>query len=349
MSARVLLITPQFYGIEKEIISVLQDSDYEVVWIENKTLLFDYHGTKSQLKLIRRFYYLLFSPATRFLKSEFKNIPNAKFDLIFALNAHVINHWLLKKLKKVNPDIISILYLWDCSGMYDWHNVIDWFDKVFTFDPVDSVKYEIKYKPNFYLKKDIDSDIKNDLFFIGKYNIERKSLIDKIIEQPDLKEMSFLVKLFPAYKIFPHNYFIYRNLKRINQKSLWIRKYIENFETIEGINKNLYISHEYINFDEFNKQLMASNVILDIPFETQTGYTHRVIQALANGKKVLTTNTAILKEDFYNPSQIHILDREFPEIEIEWLKEKSIFPVDKYFQNLELSVWLNSILNASIV
>jgi hypothetical protein len=345
MSPRVLLITPQFYGIEKEIISVLEKSGYEVVWIENKTLLLDYHGTKSKLKLFRRLYYFLFSPQKKYLKSEFKKIPDTRFDFLFAINAHVINNQFIKKLKKANQDLVSLLYLWDSSGMYNFEKEIKCFDKVFTFDSDDSLKYGINYKPNFFLKTDLVPAFKNDLFFVGKFSTDRKLMIDWIFNNPGLESVNSFVKLYPAYKILPHSYFIYNYLKKTNHVSGWKRKYVENFEAFEGITESKYISHEPIPFVDFNTQLMASNVILDIPFENQSGYTHRVIQALANGKKVLTTNTRILKEDFFNPSQIHIINPDMP-VEIEWLKATSIFPVDKYFHNLELSVWVNSILNA---
>ena len=59
MALRILLITPQFYGIEKTIKSVLEASGYEVVWLENKILPLDYHGTKSKLTLLRKIYCFL--------------------------------------------------------------------------------------------------------------------------------------------------------------------------------------------------------------------------------------------------------------------------------------------------
>lgn len=349
MPSRVLLITPLFYGIEKEIVSSLEKSGYEVEWIENKNLLLDYHGTRSKCKFFRRIYYLLFSPQTKYLNSEFKNVTDSRFDILFAINAHVINHRLIKDLKRINPDLVSILYLWDSSGMYKWEKEIKLFDNVFTFDSADSLKYGINYKPNFYLKNFSIPAIKNDLFFVGKYSFERKSLIDKIINHSGCKDINLNLKLFPAYKIFPHNFFIYNCFKKFKQKSVWIRKYIENFEAIEGITDCSYISPEQISYNEFQEQLMASNVILDIPYEFQKGYTHRVIQSLAFGKKILTTNKNIMNEAFFDPDQIHILDSRSPEIESSWIKTKSVFPVNECFKDLELSAWLKSILNASII
>jgi hypothetical protein len=348
MSPRILLITPQFYGIEKKIKSVLEELGYEVSWIENKTLLFDYHGTRSKFKLFRKFYFLLFSPQKKYLRSEFRKIGESQVDILFAINAHAVNPWSIRKLKKDNPRLVSILYLWDSTAMYNWAKEIKWFDNVFTFDPADAIKYDITYKPNFYLKYNNSPSVVNDLLFVGKYSIERKILIDKIIEQIHEK-VKFFVKLIPAYNIFPHNVLVYKLFKVLNLKSVWIIKYLANYEAVEGITERDYLINKGFNYDDVQEQLLRSNVVLDLPFDQQNGYTHRLIEALANGKKVLTTNSEILKEDFFNPNQIHLLAQHSPDLDIDWIKERTMFPVDKFFHNLELSNWLISILDVSIL
>ena len=75
---------------------------------------------------------------------------------------------------KILKGLFSILYLWDSSAMYSWERELKLFNKVYTFDPVDSEKYKIEYKPNFYLKSDVNPkcDKKNDLFFTGKFSAE---------------------------------------------------------------------------------------------------------------------------------------------------------------------------------
>lgn len=64
MPAKVLLVTPKYYGIEKTIKFLIEESGYDVTWIENKVLKFDYHGTHSKLKLLRRVYGCYFNKPT---------------------------------------------------------------------------------------------------------------------------------------------------------------------------------------------------------------------------------------------------------------------------------------------
>ena len=55
---------------------------------------------------------------------------------------------------------------------------------------------------------------------------------------------------------------------------------------------------------------MNSFAIFDIEHPLQRGLTIRSIEALGAGKKLITTNKSIVEEDFYNPKNIYILDRE---------------------------------------
>lgn len=350
MSSRVLLITPDFYGIEKKIKSVLEESNYEVIWFENKTLPFDYHGTNAKLKFFRRIYFLLFFPHVRYIRKELGKIENIRFDIFFSINANIVCTYLLKKLKGKNPGIFSVLYLWDAFSMYSWTKELKHFNKVYTFDPVDSKKYRIDYKPNFYVKSIINRNHEQeyDLFFVGKFNPYRLSMIDKIISQVERSRIEYFVKLWPANKIFLYKNLIYAFLKKVNLNSNWARNYLLNYEAIEGILKREYIVANSLSYEEVQHHLLCSNVILDLPFQGQTGYSHRLIEALANGKKIITTNSNIKKESFYNSEQIHILNKQNPEVDCNWIKKKSTFLVDSYFLDLELSAWLKSIINVEV-
>ena len=113
MALRVLLLIPQYYNIEKLIRSVLEESGYEVILIENMTLSFDYHGTRSKFKILRRIYFFLFSPQVSYLKRAFRKTGNLRFDLLFSINGHSVCPFLFRKLKRDNPNLYSVLYLWD--------------------------------------------------------------------------------------------------------------------------------------------------------------------------------------------------------------------------------------------
>jgi len=349
MGKRLLLITPRFYGIDEKIIERLEVLGFDVEWFENRNLIFDYHGTKSKLKFIRRIYSLLFSPQKRNIKNELRKIENLKFDILFAINGHAICSYLFRRLKRINSEIYSVLYLWDSFNMYSWNKEIKYFDKVYTFDHSDSKMYGIEYKPNFHIKNANNyKDNKYDVFFVGKFSQFRLKQIDIILYQLKESSLKYFVKLWPAYSVILHNRLIYKALKTKNLNQIWINNYIANFEAVEGLLNRDFILKNSLSYEEVYDKMLSSNVVLDLPFQEQQGFSHGLIQALANGKKVITTNQKIKEEVFFNHVQIQILNDKNPEIDFDWIKRESNFPTHKYFLNLELTEWLKSILNVEL-
>ena len=53
---------PEFYGVEKKIKAIVEESGDKVVLIENISLTFDYKCRSSKFKFLRKVYYLLFFP-----------------------------------------------------------------------------------------------------------------------------------------------------------------------------------------------------------------------------------------------------------------------------------------------
>lgn len=347
MSLKILLLSPLFYGVEKEICLKLEEQGHHVIWIENKNLHLDYNGTGSKLKLLRRIYFFLFSPKVRYLKEELRKLDNIRFDILFSINGHVICKYLFRRLKHKNPQLRSILYLWDPIEMYTWKNEMIFFDKVYSFDPSDSEKLHIEYKPNFFIKKsDIYvPEVKNDLFFMGKFSSYRLLIIDQIKEQADISGLKYYLYLWPAYKIFAHSFSFYYFLRVIPYKSTWSNRFILNYEALEGLLKRDYLRMDCVNFKVMQKHLYESNVIIDLPYPGQEGYSHTLVEALANGKKLITTNKRIKDEPFYNAEQIRIIDQKNPALDFEWIRERKSYPVDNLILSMELSQWLKSIVD----
>ena len=58
-----------------------------------------------------------------------------------------------------------------------------------------------------------------------------------------------------------------------------------------------------------------SNCILDVEHQRQRGLTMRTIELVGMQKKIITTNASVTEYDFYNPSNICVIDRENPVVE----------------------------------
>jgi len=149
LTQRILLLTPRFYGIERKITEALFKLNYEVCWIENKTFMMDFHSVESKLKLLRQIYFFFFSPRINYIRRELNKLVNIHFDILLSINANVACKYLFRKLRRENPDLLSILYLWDSTLHYSWIKEFKYFNRIITFDKADSEKYKIEYKPNF--------------------------------------------------------------------------------------------------------------------------------------------------------------------------------------------------------
>lgn len=90
---------------------------------------------------------------------------------------------------------------------------------------------------------------------------------------------------------------------------------------------------------EYIKRIQGSNCLLEICQSKKKQYTLRPWEAIAYGKKILTSNTEFLNEEFYDPRYIQVYEK--PEdIDWDWVKEK--IEVDyKYVDKLSIDLFLS--------
>lgn len=347
---RLLLISPVLYGIEKHINDALQKKGFEVTWIENKILPFDYQSPDAKLRSLRRTFYALTFKKEQHIKKQLSTIDNLNFDVLLSINCHVLCSCLIRKLRNRNKNIKTILYLWDSTNKFSCLKTTELFDRVYTFDHDDSKKHNWDYIPNFFIKNE-DSQNKNhkyDLLFVGKFTEHRLKLLDEIIDKQLVsRPFKYYIKLLPAYKNSLHSYLLYLAIKRFREKNKWICDYTLNYEAITRKLNHEYLIYKPVSPETVVKKRAQSKVIIDLPFPDQSGYTHNAIAALALGKKLITTNNRIRNEEFYNPDQVKIIDQNNPEVDYSWIKEKGEFSIHPYFEKLEMSNWLSLIVNGN--
>ena len=93
------------------------------------------------------------------------------------------------------------------------------------------------------------------------------------------------------------------------------------------------------------KIIEASDCVLDTDMQVQAGPTPRLIWALAQGKKVITTNSNIINMPFYDPNRILVIDRKNPIIDIDFLKNNAPYKhIDSLFK-LRIDNWIKELIN----
>ncbi len=54
--------------------------------------------------------------------------------------------------------------------------------------------------------------------------------------------------------------------------------------------------------------------MLDVEHPRQRGLTMRTIETLLSGRKLITTNRHIVDSDLFDPSRVHVISREHPQV-----------------------------------
>ena len=330
----ILLLCENFYDYDKAIRDELLKMGANMVFLKNANFLNNTIRSPKSFNLIT----FIKSPFktgrwTRELKKQIKGIH---FDLFLCIENTCFAKSFMKHLRKHNKDIKTALFLWDTystqQGGYKDYRFL--FDKVYSFDRDDAMKYGMEYFPDFYLPFH-QCEEKYEACFIGTANHKSTSHRLHIISK--------LNRIFVENNI---NAFLYVkcdnvfNRKRI-KKWFCFRKYINEIRKFQNEG---FIYFEPLPLEKVNEIMASSQIIIDVNHKNRQGMTLNVISALASGKKLITTNQRIAQEPFYNPNNICIINEYNPVIPKSFLKSKAK-PCN--LNNLRLDNWLNHILDFS--
>lgn len=298
----------------------------------NVKYISDYIPRKSERTILFRIVKHIsnFFPENRVLKDLYNNFLkkfytkkldefNTQFDCFFTL-AREYSEDFIKTLKNKNPQIITILYLWDSLKLSPYQkDFYKNFDYVFTFDKVDAENYNFIFRPTFYL----------DDFRCNLINFEEREIDLYYIGNDREKKRVEIVQEF------------YKVLKKKN-----IKLFLGLFNKTRGIEVKKEIRLEKkIPYFENMKIIKNSKVVLDIVFREQKGLTLRCFEALATETKIITNNPEIRKYDFYNSQNIFIFEdiEKIKNIPIDFFKDPYKKINEKIVENYSVEKFLNDI------
>jgi hypothetical protein len=311
---KVLFFCQDYLGIHK----VIEKGIIEFTGFEVKTILFnDYKYKNKSEKILNFISKSIFNInlkkkwASKFYANQIK--PTDQFDYVLIISPdYLLNNeleYITSKAKK------SIVYYWDSFKLIGrYERTLPFFDIKFSFEPKDVEKYNMQLLTNFYF--DTQSSNKNiiDAYYIGNFD-KRLSTIEKIT--------SLLINNGLKPEIF------------IKVKS--------NTKT-ENYSKNIKFITEFIPFEENQKRMKESKIILDIHKEIQNGLTFRVFEAIGLNKKLITTNKDIINYDFYNPNNIFVWNENVTEIPKDFLEKEYEKLPDDIYNKYSLENWVKTIL-----
>lgn len=322
---RILLICPKTFDYHIEIISALEKMGAKVDYYDERPS----NSAISKI-LIRLNKGLIDSKIRKYYNNIINTITEIKYDYILIVKAESIPKDVIMKMKKLNPNAKIILELWDSiansSAAQEKINLVD---KAFSFDRNDCKKYNMNFRPLFYIEKYNDLAIKPnnteyDLLFVGTVHSDRYKVLKNL--------ESMLIK--NGYTVF---YYMY-----IPNKILYyIRKFILGELTGSSISEFKFKS---ICQDKVLSLVSKSRVVIDIQHPKQTGLTMRTIEMLGANKKIITTNRNVTEYDFYKDTNIYVVDRDMENLDMEFFKSE-YSPIENHIkEKYSIESWILELL-----
>lgn len=218
-------------------------------------------------------------------------------EMILIVKASLLSNDFCKWLRYEFPQAKIVQYLWDnISTDTSAATTLQLFDENFSFSPEDCLDFGMKFRPFFYnpipvsYKKDID------IACIASFSQDRAILLENILTKNNYLQKNR--ELYWHIKGSPPLFFKYR-------------KYINLIKP--------YLQNSSVSYGEMLKILGHSKAQLDIPNPKQVGLTTRSFEALWTKTKIITTNHHIKNYDFFNESNVLVIDRTNSSIDRDWL------------------------------
>ncbi len=322
---KILFFSVQTFNLEIEIKNKLEELGAVVTYYDERPSNSNF--TKGIIRLKRSVYQ---HKINQYYKNILKNVGSEKYDFLFVNRGEVVPEFFLEKFRKTQSNCVFIFYTWDSFNNHNHPTkILKYFDKKFTFDPNDAIKYNLKLRPLFYLDnyknlktKEIDV-YKYDLLFLGTAHSDRYRIGNEVVNWCNQNSlMTFCYYYMYGRLVYFYKNFFDKTFKEFDYKKL-------SFKSLT--------SAEILNL------YSMSNVILDINHPGQKGLTMRTFEAIGARKKIITTNSEIKKYKFYNSKNIFVIDRDNIQLEKSFFEGKYENIDSILYDKMSIEGWLNEL------
>jgi hypothetical protein len=257
-----------------------------------------------------------------------RKIKSEIYDFVFFIQVHQMNHTTLRKYKQIFPGSVFILYNWDSLSKHDYSSYIPFFNIVYSFDLEDCKNNAgLKYKPLFYMNelekfRNNQENVRYNISFVGTIvNLNR------YFEIVDLRKWA-----------------INNNLRFYDYCRTMPTVYLK-FLLMGMIPKRLHLKP--MDREENYRIISMSDTVIDLANHKSNGYSMRIFEVLGAGRKLITFNKSIEREDFYSPEIIHTYSSTLflGDDDLEFIKKPLNFSDFKNINKYSLRSWLIDIFD----
>ena len=320
---RFLFVAPPFFGYYKEIIGEIESRGGIVDWLPDRPL--DHPIGKTITRFVPK---LASTAADRIYSDLLLDYGASSYDYVLVINGQTLSTMFLKSLRASYPGALFILYMWDSvANRRHIAGNFAFFDRVFSFDPADVDFYGLRLRPLFYTPQFSGlrscTSFAYDLSLVGTAHSDRYDVVSRLTHSlpPSITTFWYL------YLQAPWVFYVYCLLKPGMRRSR-----LDEFRFAT------------LSMSAVNDIFMSSRVILDIAHPRQRGLTMRTLETLGASKKLVTTNSAVSDYDFYDSTNIAVIDRHSPSIDPDFLRSAYSPLVPSIVSRYSLAGWLDEVL-----
>lgn len=318
---RILVFTPAFFNFEGRIQQKLRELGADFDYFDERSV------TSAFGRGLLRYFPKVFTGRTkRYYRRIIEKCADRDYDFVLIVRCDMPSLATLHELREAFPRAVFCLHLWDSlRNIKHIETKLAFFERITSFDPEDCRTHpSFIFRPNFYFDEYLEPqepcEKEYDISFCGTVHSDRYSIIKQvktICEQRGLRFHGFF---------YLQRWFVFYVFKLTNPL----------FKTA----KKSDFSYEKMSSADIREIERRSTAVLDIQHPSQTGLTLRPFETMCIGKKIITTCGNIVDYDFYNPSNILVIDREAVDIPEEFLNTRYV-PVNReILERYSLERWL---------
>lgn len=319
---RILFISPRFFDYEEAIISAIEKNGAVVDFFDERPS--NSNWTKGLIRVNSNF---LKTKITKYYQNVLKQITGT-YDYFLLIKGESIPFFFLKELKKRQPKMERIFYMYDSVVEYPRaKELMRFFDKNISFEYQDAKKYNMHFRPLFYTEEYIVKTNKQDklydLCFVGSAHTDRLIVGESLREE--------------AENLGLRTYFYYYTP---NLLSFFLKRIFDKNMRSFALSK---LSFTKLSQSDLLNLYTKSRVVVDINKPFQNGLGFRTYESLLSGAKIISTNKDYRNYSFYDENRIEIIDRLKPKVNLELLNSEVEALSAIELKYLHIDQWLKDV------
>jgi hypothetical protein len=326
---KIIVVSPAFFGFERNICEEIEKLGHSCIWMNERPY------EQKWFKILTKI-----APfgarkigEHRILQEIARLKDFGEVDQVLIIKAESQTLGTMKCFKRAFPKATMVLYLWDSvKNSPNGPRLSTFFDRIYTFDPLDAQDYNFSYRPLFAVRSSKPSGLTDDsrarnlknpcIYFVGTGRFER------------VLRLAGFLRSNKGLSIRSH---IFVNLTA--QNVLY-----QIFSALLRVPSGVKFSTKKLSYDDYITGLSNSSACIDFEHPKQSGVTMRSIETLLYGKKLITSNSHIKTLKLYHPNRVFIAKDVSTKVPLDFFS--SDFPEVSSNLNREFSLkgWLGDVL-----